>query len=313
MKQNTEICVLVAEIVGDAPLVGKLGQVEANRAVERCRARAARSVDAYQGQILQSEGRRLVAGFARADSAMLAAQDIRLRIGQLPPVSGVMLAVRCGIAAHAGVPGEPPDDALRVEAQALAETAISGDILLTAGAAQCLSDGLRGGLNEAADTAPAGDGALVYQLRAGVLSLREVTHPPAVEPAAAAASAAQTAQGADKVASPSVQGRMMLRHQGSSFIISDTHPVLLAGREEGNDIVIVDRRASRQHARIEWRAGRYILIDSSTNGTYLVDARGVETILRRSECELPTTGRLGFGYSPQELGVEVALFDIGQR
>jgi adenylate cyclase len=312
MKPNTEICVLVAEIVGDAPLVGKLGQVEANRAIERCRARAARSVDAYQGQILQSEGRCLVASFARSDSAILAAQDIRLRIGQLPPVSGIMLAVRCGIATQRDEVDGAESGTLRGEAQALADTAAAGDILLTATAAQCLSDGLRGGLNEATPSYGCADEP-VYQLHAGVLSLREVTHPPVADAASATTVTTPEPIGADSVAPPSAQGRMMLRHQGSSFIISDTHPVLLAGREEGNDVVIVDRRASRQHARIEWRAGRFVLIDSSTNGTYLVDARGVETILRRSECELPTTGRLGFGYSPQELGVEIALFDIGQR
>lgn len=294
MTSSAENCVLIAEIIGDGPLVQKLGQVEANRAIERCRARAERSISGNSGTIVSSQGRRLTATFADSEDAVLAAQDIRQRVAQLPPVSGVLLSVRSGV--HATAEG----------AGALIDGAASGDILLSATSGDSLPDALRGALNEYSGPRPvaAPEGA-IFQFRAGAQALREATRQPASPPPERpVVAAAKVAPG---------RGRMMLRHQGSSFIISESHPVLLAGREEGNDVVVVDRRASRQHARIEWRAGRYMLVDSSTNGTYLVDGSGTETILRRSECELPATGRIGFGYSPQELGVELAMFDIGQR
>ncbi|MFA9438944.1 FHA domain-containing protein [Uliginosibacterium sp. sgz301328] len=295
MTSSAENCVLVAEIIGDGPLVQKLGQVEANRAIERCLARAERSISGNSGTIVSSQGRRLVATFADSEDAVLAAQDIRQRVAQLPPVSGVLLSVRSGI--HADAEG----------AGALIDGAVSGDILLSSASAEGLPDTLRTVLNEYGGPRPiAAPEGVVFQFRAGAQTLRETTRQPASPPPQR--SAVNTAP---KVAPG--RGRMMLRHQGSSFIISESHPVLLAGREEGNDVVVVDRRASRQHARIEWRAGRYMLVDSSTNGTYLVDGSGTETILRRTECELPATGRIGFGYSPQELGVEMAMFDIGQR
>ena len=98
-----------------------------------------------------------------------------------------------------------------------------------------------------------------------------------------------------------------------SFIVSDARPVLLAGREEGNDLVIADRRASRHHARIEWRQNRFVLIDTSTNGTYMVDDAGTEVVLRRREADLPTQGNIGFGYSPQEADAEAISFTVHHR
>ena len=107
--------------------------------------------------------------------------------------------------------------------------------------------------------------------------------------------------------------RLLLRYHGASMLVSEHKPVLLAGREEANDLVIADRRASRQHARIEWRHGHFVLIDSSTNGTYLVDEQGAEVLLKRGECDMPAHGRIGFGYSPLEAGCEPMVFDIGER
>jgi len=46
------------------------------------------------------------------------------------------------------------------------------------------------------------------------------------------------------------------------------------GRESDSDIVVADRRISRQHAEIVWRDGRYFVRDlGSKNGTYLNQER----------------------------------------
>ena len=51
-------------------------------------------------------------------------------------------------------------------------------------------------------------------------------------------------------------------------------PITMVGRESDNQIVITDRKASRHHARIEFREDQYWIVDlNSTNGTYLSDKR----------------------------------------
>jgi hypothetical protein len=55
---------------------------------------------------------------------------------------------------------------------------------------------------------------------------------------------------------------------GTTFPL--TGDVVIIGREEGAEVSIQDPEVSRQHARISWQAGRYVLEDlGSTNGTYL--------------------------------------------
>lgn len=55
---------------------------------------------------------------------------------------------------------------------------------------------------------------------------------------------------------------------GMSFPLSGAQTIL--GREEGTDIVLQDPESSRQHARVSWQAGQFILEDlGSTNGTFV--------------------------------------------
>jgi hypothetical protein len=55
---------------------------------------------------------------------------------------------------------------------------------------------------------------------------------------------------------------------GTTFPL--TGEAVILGREEGVGITLHDPEASRQHARISWQAGNYVLEDlGSTNGTFL--------------------------------------------
>ncbi len=55
---------------------------------------------------------------------------------------------------------------------------------------------------------------------------------------------------------------------GQRWIID--RETMLIGREEGCDILLPDRRVSRQHALIRWDSGHYVLEDcGSKNGTFV--------------------------------------------
>src|SRR5207247_5000903 len=55
---------------------------------------------------------------------------------------------------------------------------------------------------------------------------------------------------------------------------------LSLGRDSTCDIVVSEKTASRLHARIERRGVQYILIDESTNGTYVQIGADSEVLLR---------------------------------
>jgi predicted component of type VI protein secretion system len=52
--------------------------------------------------------------------------------------------------------------------------------------------------------------------------------------------------------------------------------------------------ASREHARIECRRGKFILTDMSTNGTYVQTPEG-PSYLRREDLVLSGEGRIALG------------------
>ena len=61
-------------------------------------------------------------------------------------------------------------------------------------------------------------------------------------------------------------------------------PMLALGRGSGCDISLPDPRASRQHARLEWRKDGFYLVDTnSTNGTFVNRSRVSERRLRGGE------------------------------
>jgi predicted component of type VI protein secretion system len=52
---------------------------------------------------------------------------------------------------------------------------------------------------------------------------------------------------------------------------------------------------SRQHARIEFRRGKFVLVDQSTNGTWVRGDDGKDHYLRREELALWGEGMISLG------------------
>ena len=86
--------------------------------------------------------------------------------------------------------------------------------------------------------------------------------------------------------------------------------ILTLGRDPTSRLVIVDRKASRAHARIERRNESYYYIDSSTNGSYVTLGDGKEIVVRRSQIQLKTNGRICFGASSRYPNADFAEFEI---
>jgi adenylate cyclase len=89
--------------------------------------------------------------------------------------------------------------------------------------------------------------------------------------------------------------QMELRLGDRVIEISQTRPSVTMGRQEHNDLEVVDTRVSRSHARIEYRNGKFMVIDHSTNGTY-VQMQGIDGVnLKQEEQELKGSGIISLG------------------
>jgi adenylate cyclase len=86
-----------------------------------------------------------------------------------------------------------------------------------------------------------------------------------------------------------------LRHGASTMRLGAATLAITLGRDDHNDVVINDQRASRLHARIERRRDKFALVDSSANGTYITFDGQDEFLLHHQECLLKGRGRISFG------------------
>lgn len=91
---------------------------------------------------------------------------------------------------------------------------------------------------------------------------------------------------------------------------SDELPVNM-GRAREAEFVVVDPRVSRLHARIEWRASGFVLVDLSSFGT-CVRFKGAPSalLLRREECVLQADGEIALGPDFGDFSVPTILFAL---
>jgi len=90
-------------------------------------------------------------------------------------------------------------------------------------------------------------------------------------------------------------GFLTLRYRDTLVEMTAESAPVTVGRDGSMTIVVTDRRASRFQAIVEPRAGRYVLVDRSSNGTHVCVDGEAPFILRRDEVPLRRHGWLTFG------------------
>ena len=93
--------------------------------------------------------------------------------------------------------------------------------------------------------------------------------------------------------------RLVLEYRGNSIELLPEELLRIQackiGRWEKNRLVVDRELVSRIHATIEFRQGKFILKDESTNGTYLLLNNGSRFFIRREEFTLHDRGRICLG------------------
>ena len=294
-------CLLFADVAGSTRLYERLGDQNALRAVELCLQTAARALAQYRGRVVKTIGDEIMAVFPSAGEGLLAACEIQQQLHALPSIGGEALAIRVGC--HWGPVIEEAGD-------------FFGDTVNTAARLGALAKA--GQVLTSADTLAAV--AELLRLRSRVLEPLALKGKQ--EPLAIVELLWQGSEENMTLLAESPRGRpaqalvLSLRHGERRWLLNGEKPSLSLGRDAGSELVIADGRASRSHARIELRQQHFVLVDCSTNGTYVVtsvgngaggDGHGI--LLRREETVLHGSGRLSFG-QPWQAGVECVEFQV---
>jgi len=95
--------------------------------------------------------------------------------------------------------------------------------------------------------------------------------------------------------------RLRLRVDDRELVVDERPSSITIGRAEENDVVVKGHLSSRLHARIVIGRSNFVLIDQSTNGTFVQSGYGEELFIRQDILQLKGRGMIGLGCLP-ELG-----------
>jgi Adenylate cyclase, family 3 (some proteins contain HAMP domain) len=286
-----ELAVLFADVSGSTRLYETLGDERALATVGQCLALVHEACDGHAGRVIKTIGDEMMAVFPTPDQAAQAAAAMQSRVSTEPFPGGQRLAIRVGF--HYGPAltsdGDVFGDSVNVAAR-LTGLAHGSQIMTSATTASLLSPWLRVRTREVTALTVKGKSRdmgvceLVWQETNDdltTLSTRLVV-PPA---------------------------RLRVRHGEREFVLDEWQATLNLGRDAQNDVVITDRKASRMHAHIERRRDRFILVDHSSNGTFLTLDGEPELPLRREEFVLRGRGYVSFGHAHAADPGETVEFD----
>jgi len=287
MGHEQELTILFADVVGSTRLFEVLGDIAARDKVAVCIDVMRRSTDQHGGTVVKTMGDEIMATFADCDAAMDAAVEMQTVIAGHPEldIQGQQIAIRIGC--HFGpvvletrdVFGAAVHTANRMTSQAKA-----GQIIITDSIFGRLSDEWRMVARQVDVAVPRG--------QHGEVTIFEVLWQHGETTSMLPAIATITEQ--------QKEFRIRLRYLGTELVLDHRErSSATLGRGQENDLVIKGNLVSRLHARIEAGKNRFMLVDQSTNGSFVHGQDGDDAFVRRDAIPLKGTGVIGLGRVPE--------------
>ena len=223
--------------------------------------------------------------FPDAEKGVLAACEMRFRMSTLTPASGSRLELRVGC--EYGRLHESAEEAWGETADVakqLARAASAGQILTTRRTAAELPPGIRQALGQVS-VASIPDETLMEVRCDSVASGRST----------------------EEVLAPYC---LRLEHGPKHFLVDADSGGVRFGRDPACELVVNNAKASRRHAWVGHRDGKFLLVDNSSNGTWVSFGDGRETFLKHGEIALSGKGRLAFGHAIAEAPDDSYTFEV---
>jgi adenylate cyclase len=291
-----KLAVLFADVCDSTALYDNLGDDPARQLLMRCINTMSSKIGVYQGTLIKTIGDEIMCIFPSAEAAFHAACAMQIAIESDRPLHGTSMHIRIGfnygdvIHEHNDVFGNTVNVAARVAAITRA-----GQIMTTQAVFDAVPVNLQSKMRQVLRAEFKGKHDLldIFQIiyekedlqstRLGIPAYRK------------------TQENNDE---------MILRYRDQSIKVNKERRSIVLGREEGCDLIVNNNLASRQHVRVELRFGKFIIVDQSTNGTYIRSNDGSIVHITREETVLHGSGFISLGQSFAEHPTELVEFSI---
>jgi len=287
MGKDIELAILFADVVGSTRLYEIMGDLRARDMVAICIDVMRGATEQHNGTVIKTMGDEVMSTFPTADDALNAAAQMQQQItehAQLK-VDGQPVSIRIGchfgpvVLENRDVFGATVHTANRMTSQAKA-----GQVITTAATVERLSPEWRASVRQIDIATLKGQGAEVVLFEV-LWATEDIT---SMIPSIGMAGRSSSAM------------HLRLRCQDQEIVLDEQHPNITIGRAEDNTLVVKGNLISRLHARIEISRNKFVLVDQSTNGTFVQGTDGEEAFVRRDSLQIKGEGMIGLGKLPDD-------------
>jgi adenylate cyclase len=280
-RENVEVAVLFADVTGSTKLYETLGDESANRIIGKVLDIMANITTMYQGFVIKTIGDEIMCRFSSANECARAAKEMQEEIAQ--GIAGEVVEIQIKVGMHHGPAilmedGDVFGDAVNVAGR-MAGIAKGDQIITTEATIRKLDVDLQDMSRQFDKTNVRGkeDEIVVYQIvwesSDDVTKIEVATETEVAE-----------------------VRYLNLEFRGQPVrISSNDNRIFVIGRGVQSDLQCQTSLASRSHATIEFRRGKFLLSDQSSNGTFVQTDDGENIFLRRQELMLWGSGLLALG------------------
>ena len=278
METNRKTTVMFASFVGLEKVAQAAGETATQEAVGRCFERIGGAAVSCGGRLAKTMRDRAMILVATPDGAADAAVAIHTAVSEFPAVGAAKLSL--GIGFHFGpVIQKATDvfgDTVNLSAR-LGEQAAQGQIITTMETGNAFSPIYRPWLRKL--------GTVDVKGRSEAVEICELVWR-ADDSATLVAKRRVTTEGVQK---------LKLKYRGAEVVRRRERDAVIVGRDPACGLVVDDDQVSRHHCTIERRGDKFVLTDTSSNGTYVTIQGEAEVLLQREELTLSKRGWIAFG------------------
>jgi class 3 adenylate cyclase len=279
MSELAPAAILFADICESTRLYEKAGDEEAYKLNDRSLGLMREATERAGGTVIRTQGDGMLSTFPTARAAFEAAVEMQ------DAHEGARVAIKIGIhfgPALRGAGGDVYGDAVNMAAR-ISSQARPGETLLSGDAVNLLPSNYQPRLRVLDSTTFKGKtvASNVYILVPEKVDGSETMFGTPMPAMALRPSSA-----------------LVLTHGDRTLQLDESRRRVVLGRDRQCDMVVDASFASRMHAVIEVRRGRYVLTDQSTNGTFVSDGRGEALFLKRESTDLGAEGVISLGALP---------------
>lgn len=275
--------VMFADVAGSTKLYDELGDNKANTVISKVIHLMQSSVNNFDGRVIKTIGDEVMCCFNSCENAAKAAIEIQEKL-ELGLVDGTFVSVRIGFHTGSVIVQEDGDlfgDTVNLAAR-MAGVAKGRQIILSTDTADGLTPQTKDKTRHFDRVKVKGK---AKEMRISQLVWENVGVTRMV-------SVASITSELDKSLTMTIACEDFEAH------LTQENNTLEIGRSDECDLVVQTELASRAHAKITIKRGKFVLIDQSTNGTFVEDKQGNINYIRRDEVVLSGTGRISLGQEP---------------